>query len=89
MITLAESSMGARAYAEVDHSGMGMDWEHGQYRINAIKPICSRGKAKNDIMEPRAEKIENRNYYFCSACGGGERVSRSDRYCKWCGQRLK
>lgn len=89
LITLSEPSVGTRASSGVMHVGMGIDWEHGQFRICPVAELVRKGNAKTDII-PVIEHIPyggGRRVYICKMCGC--HVGREDRYCKHCGQKLR
>ena len=87
LITLSETSMGARASSEIKYAGMGMDWEHGQFRIEPTKSIVSRGNAFKDIKSVECRPYEGRNFYFCPRCQG--KITKDDTFCRYCSQQLK
>lgn len=87
LITLSERSVGARAACDVYSANMGFDWEHNQFRISPDFPLVHKGNTLKDIKPQLCEKIDGRSYYFCSRCEG--RVSKTDKYCRSCGQRMK
>lgn len=87
LITLSESSIGARASSEVIYANLGFDWEHGQFRIQPIKKLVTKGNALNDIKQIKCEQFEGRNFYFCPKCNC--KIAKSDYYCRECGQKLK
>jgi len=87
LITLSESSVGSRAFAKVKYVGMGFDWENGQLRIEPEKPIVSEGNTFKDIKKIKCEQFEGRNYYFCPRCES--KISKDDKFCRYCGQKLK
>lgn len=87
LITLAESSVGSRAFARVNHVGMGFDWESGQLRIESEVPIVRQGNTFNDVKKINCEQFQGRNYYFCPRCES--KISKDDKFCRYCGQRLK
>lgn len=86
LITLSEPSVGVRAYTEVRDVGMGIDWEHGQFRILPSEKICRLGKSYHDAMFMRVTECEGRKYHFCPRCH--ERVKKSDNFCRTCGQTI-
>ena len=89
LITLSETSVGARASSGIKYVGMGFDWEYGQFRIHPEKALVRQGKALNDIKPVYEHTPLNggRKSYICNTCG--RIVSKDDRYCKHCGQRLR
>lgn len=89
IVTMSESSVGSRAGTTIHHAGIGMDWEHGQFRIAPDKPLVCKGNTLQDVKPAVCRPYDGRNYYFCDNCGGGGKVSKDDKYCRYCGQRLK
>ena len=87
LVTTAEPSMGARASAKVTHTGMGFDWENGQFRIATDRELVSKGNSLDDVKSAILRPYDGRNYYWCPRCDG--RISKDDRFCCHCGQRLK
>lgn len=87
LVNLNESSIGARASTKVKYTFMGIDWEYGQFRIETDKKIVSKGNRIDDIKEVICKKFEGKNYYVCSTCGS--KINKNDRFCKYCGQKLK
>lgn len=89
LIDLAEPSVGAMASSSVTYAGMGIDWEHGQFRLSTKDKLVRQGHTYNDIKSPTQREFNGRTYLVCSRCGGGTRVSKDDNFCKHCGQRLQ
>lgn len=87
LITLSESSVGARASTNISCVGMGIDWEHGQFRIEPARAVVGKGNTLQDAKEIHCKKYDNRNYYFCPRCEG--KISKNDKFCRYCGQKLK
>lgn len=87
LITLSESSMGARASSDIKYANMGFDWESGQFRIEPSKLLVTKGNSLTDIRSVVCRQYNGRNYYFCPRCD--EKISKSDFYCRRCSQRLK
>lgn len=85
-ITLAENSIGSRAYETVRCVGMGIDWEHNQFRIEPTQNLVHKGNSIQDAKSIVCRPYDGRNYYWCPTCQG--RVSKGDRYCRACGQKL-
>lgn len=86
LITLAEKSVGARASCGVGFAFMGIDWEHGQFRIEPdtmIVRLLEEGIAE----EVTCEIIDGKKYYFCPNCES--RIAKNDFYCRYCGQKLR
>lgn len=87
LITLSESSIGARAFTKVSCVGLGFDWESGQFRIEPQKTIVSKGNTTKNIKSVECKQFKNRNYHFCPRCES--KISKNDKFCRYCGQRLK
>jgi len=87
LITLSESSVGSRAFAKVKYVGMGFDWENGQLRIESEKPIVSKGNNLGNIKKVECQQYDGRNHYFCARCES--KISKEDKYCRYCSQTLK
>jgi hypothetical protein len=86
LITLSQSSVGARASTAVSCIFPGFDWEHGQMRIEPEKPVCLRGRAKDDMMPIRMFAYSSpRPFYECPC---GTQVKKDSHYCQHCGQHL-
>lgn len=89
LITLSEPSVGSRASSGVIYVGTGIDWEHGQLRIEPEQKLVRKGNAKTDVI-PSYEHTPyggGRKVFICKMCGC--QVGKDDRYCKHCGQRLR
>jgi DNA-directed RNA polymerase subunit RPC12/RpoP len=87
LINLSENSIGARASSGVNYACMGIDWEHGQFRLQPSKSLVSKGNALTDVKEVVRKEFEGRAYYFCPRCG--DKIAKDDYYCRYCGQKLK
>lgn len=87
VITLSESSMGARASSAVKYAGQGMDWEHGQFRLEPIKNLVTKGNNLTDVKSVVCRQYDGRNFYFCPRCN--EKIAKKDNYCRGCSQKLK
>ena len=87
LITLSESSMGSRASEKVKYVGMGIDWEHGQFRLEPEKPLVHKGNSMQDVQSVACRLYDGRNYYFCPRCES--KISKNDMFCRECGQKLK
>ncbi len=88
LITTNDKSIGSRAYVNILRICKGLDWEHGQIRIETNMPIVKKYNNR-DIEKPKwifTEEISNKKYVVCSACES--KVGKKDKYCKHCGQRL-
>lgn len=87
LITLSESSIGARASEKVKYAGVGIDWEHGQFRIEPEKPLVHKGNSLQDVKNVVCRPYDGRNYYFCPRCEN--KISKNDKFCRECGQKLR
>lgn len=86
LITVKAPSMGPRASVGVFSAGAGMDWENGEFRIEPDEKLfkTSRMDEKTGVLE---YNDNGKRWYACMRCR--LRVSRTDNYCKHCGQRLQ
>lgn len=66
---------------------MGFDWESGQLRIHPSAELVRKGNTLNDIKEVKCESIDGKNVYWCPRCQN--KIAKDDRYCRYCGQKLK
>lgn len=82
LITLAERSIGARASIGIYWAGMGFDHEAGQFRLEPDEHLY-----KSLRMDEPAGVSKLENFYICNKCL--RKVTKSDRYCRHCGQRLR
>lgn len=87
LITLSESSMGARASTGIYHAAMGFDWEHGQFRLAPNKELVSKGNSLTDVKEVVCRQFRGRNFYFCPRCES--KITKNDCFCRDCSQKLK
>lgn len=87
LITLSDNSVGARASSTVRYAGMGIDFEHGQFRIAPGKRLVTMGNGLQDIKPAGYKVYEGRKYYYCQRCGN--KVSKDDFYCRSCSQKLR
>lgn len=91
LVTLSESSIGARAATAITGIHPGFDWEHGQVRVSTEKKIISYGKDRDNAIEPRKEDydigIRMRHLLLCPKCEN--QLRKYDDYCSNCGQRIK
>lgn len=88
LVTTNDRSIGGRACVEVQDIYQGIDWEHGQIRIQPCEDIVKKYNGR-DIEKDKwlfTERITNKKYPVCSSCTC--RVAKPDQYCKHCGQRL-
>lgn len=87
LINLSQSSVGARAFSEISYAGIGVDWEHGQFRIEPTKHLVRKGHNFTNVKPIICKEFNNRKYYICPRCEG--KVTKNDKYCRYCGQLLK
>ena len=91
LVTLSESSIGARAATAITGIHSGFDWEHGQVRISTEKKIISYEKDRDNVMEPRRKdyNIGTKvcHLLLCPKCEN--QLRKGDNYCSNCGQRIK
>lgn len=87
LITLSSNSVGARASCEAKYVGMGIDWEGGQFRIEPSVKLVKIGDSLIDVKPPRQKEFSGRKYYTCQRCEC--KISRDDKFCRQCGQRLR
>lgn len=87
VITTSESSMGARASSAIKHIGMGIDWEHGQLRIEPSTKLVMKGNALYDIKPVIREEFSGVKFWACPKCI--MKVAKNDSFCRHCGQKLK
>lgn len=91
LVTLSESSIGARAATAITGIHPGFDWEHGQVRVSTEKKIISYEKNRDKAIEPRKEDydIGTRVHHLllCPKCQN--HLKKDDNYCGRCGQRIK
>lgn len=91
LVTLSESSIGARAATGITGIHSGIDWEHGQVRISTDKKIISYEKDRDNAIEPRREDYDIgtrvRHLFLCPKCEN--HLRKDDNYCSSCGQRIK
>lgn len=92
LITLKETSIGARASTNVRGLFEGFDWEKGQIRIESEKPLISYEKDRDKAIPIRIEKntiTEGKTLILrkCPKCWN--KVTRNHRFCPNCGQKLQ
>jgi hypothetical protein len=87
LISLSNGSVGARSSCEVSHVEIGFDWESGQFRIEPSMRLVKLGTSFTDIQTPRVEEFDGRKYYFCMRCES--KISKDDKFCRYCSQKLK
>lgn len=90
VITLSESSIGARASSGISSIFPGFDWEHGQIRIEPSEDLTSKLKDRDKDL-PIIKHTYNfgnrkRNVLLCPKCNNYLR--KDDRYCSKCGQKV-
>lgn len=87
VIPLSESSIGSRMMAGVSNVYQGLDWENGKMILEPNIKLVRNGRGKNDLMPVDIYAYEgDRRMFCCPRCN--ERVSKSDNYCRNCGQRV-
>lgn len=88
LITLSEPSIGAGVSTGIHGIYPGIDWEHGQMRIDPEEPIVRRGRAKSDAMPINIWAYSGpRKFYTCPICDN--KVTKYNNYCSHCGQLLE
>lgn len=91
LVTLSESSIGARAATGVTGIHSGFDWESEQVRISTKKKIISYEKDRDMAMEPKRKDYDAgtriHHLFICPKCGN--HLRKGDNYCCNCGQRIK
>lgn len=87
LITLSENSIGPRASCEIKSAGLGFDWEHNQFRIQPTDELVHKENRYLDVKPVKCKQYDGRKYYVCSICQ--QKISKNDRYCRYCGQKLK
>ena len=91
IVTTVDNSVGARAGSEVNSINPGIDWEHGQIRIEPKTKLVSYGNSRDDGMLPLVEVYESpngrkRHVITCRRCDN--LLKNDDRYCSRCGQMI-
>ena len=90
VITLSQSSVGARACVGIQAITSGIDWESGQIRIEPLRQIIDRKNDRDKAMAPRYEEIPNgsrvRELRLCPECG--EILRKDDCFCSRCGRKV-
>lgn len=87
LITLSESSMGARASSSIKYIGMGFDWEHGQFRIEPSLSLVRKGNALTDVKPVVKDDFSGVKFWACPKCR--LKVAKDDIFCRHCGQKLR
>lgn len=87
LVTLAESSIGARASSNIKYVGMGIDWENGQFRMEPTLKLVREGSSLNDIKPAMREEFGGVKFWVCPRCV--MKIAKNDSFCRHCGQRLK
>lgn len=87
LITLSDSSVGARASIGVTHADIGMDWEAGEFRIEPMEPLVLKSKSFLCPAPLIKKEFGGLKYHVCSVCL--LKVAKGDSYCKHCGQKLQ
>lgn len=91
LITLSESSVGARASAPINSVYAGFDWEHGQVRVEPKDSLISKLKDRDKQLDARIIEYNNlgRKHIIrkCPICEN--HLKKDDKYCSRCGQAIK
>ena len=91
VVTLKESSVAVRAFANVDSIYAGFDWESGQIRIETDKEIISYNLRRDAKMLPFrvGTMVGTRKKYILKCPKCEEHLRKTDRYCPTCGQAIE
>lgn len=87
LITTSENTVGARSCCKIDGVSIGFDFESGQVRIEPSIPLLKEKNSRLIAKSPIQKTLNNKKYYVCSSCL--LKISKSDIFCKHCGQKLK
>ena len=87
LISLADPSIGGRASAEVYNVYAGFDWEEGQVRIEPKIELFKNIKRLDNPIGIVREEFGGVSFNACGKCH--MRIAKDDKYCRWCGQRLR
>ncbi len=91
VITLEEPSVGGRAKSDISDIFQGIDWEHGQLRIEPTEKLCRKGRSKDNELEMRGIRYiydrKTTTKYHCPSCS--ETLPKAARYCIKCGQKVR
>jgi hypothetical protein len=85
IIALDEISIGGIASTNVDQIYQGIDWDMNKIIITSEKPIIKKDNSR-DIPVKIKHDLSISSKVICPICN--EYVSKSDNYCKHCGQAL-
>lgn len=90
LITLSNPSVGGRAFTEIKYAGLGIDWEHGQFRIQPKDKLRKEGRTLDDPQKMVVHRYiyNKRNLYSYNCPNCGEKISKTANYCSRCGQRV-
>lgn len=83
LITLSDSSIGARAFSEISSITTGIDWENQQIRIEPAVKLYADSRMESGLIR---ESFSGVNFWACSKCR--MKVSKDDLFCKHCGSRI-
>lgn len=91
LITLSDSSVGARASTGITGIYSGFDWEHGQVRIAAERKFTTYENNRDREMIPVMRDYDIgsriRHLLICPRCEN--HLRKDDNYCSHCGQKIK
>lgn len=85
IIALDEISIGEIASTNVDQIYQGIDWDMNKIIITSENPVIKKFKDR-DIPVKIKHDLSKSSKVICPICN--EYVSKSDNYCKHCGQAL-
>lgn len=89
-ITLSQPSIGTRSCVGIFDLCLGMDWEHGQIRIEPTENITSYRKDRDCLIAPWITEYESggrkRKIINCPKCNN--HLRKDNKYCSNCGQRV-
>jgi len=90
VITLANPSVGSRAYSEINYVGLGFDYEHGQFRIEPEDKLRKEGRTLDDVdrmivFQYLYDKKTTFSYH-CPNCE--EKLPKTAHFCTKCGKRV-
>ena len=87
LITLSDRSVGGRAAARIQGIYSGIDFEHGQLRIEPAEKIFRNINRFDHAVGTIKQEFGGVKFTACSNCW--MKVSKDDLYCRHCGQRLR
>ena len=91
LITLSESSVGARASTPINCMYAGFDWENGQIRIEPKNKLINKLKDRDKQLDTKIMEYDNlgRKHIIrkCPICEN--HLKKDDKYCSRCGQAIK